>query len=216
MTTEPVLATYTYVDHGRTMVGRVYGGLHYLKGNKQPHFSLTYWEHRKGRPDCDESGGAGHNHILRFHPRFADLAAMHLSDLDGAPMHAEANGWYHLAGALGGMGERYHVGNSKWHMPLPDDKKDPHKPWQDTEYREPTPEECVGLFADYIRVTEEEAREIISRVRFAEAARREDGGPGARDTWCQIVEEMRPRWKQDAENCIAAHGLVIYGDKWEG
>ena len=30
---------------------RVEGGLHYIKGNGSPYFSLTYWAHRKGYPN---------------------------------------------------------------------------------------------------------------------------------------------------------------------
>lgn len=74
----------------------VHGGLHYIKGNHSPYFSLTYEETtRRGE---FEAGGAGHEEILRRFPRFADLASLHLCDLDGAPMHAMENGFYHLGG----------------------------------------------------------------------------------------------------------------------
>jgi hypothetical protein len=214
MSNDPVLATYGYLSGKTVIVGKVYGGLHFLKGNKMPYFSLTYWEHAKGRPNSEEAGGADHEHILRFHPQFADLADMHLSDMDGVPMHAEGNGWYNLAAALGGMGECYHAGNSKRHFPLPSDRIDPVAPWRTTEYRRPTTEECVDLFAKYVRVSEEEARDIMARVTFAKAARHEDGGPGARDEWRKIVEELRPRWKAQADACIAKYNLHIFGDKW--
>jgi len=76
---------------------KAYGGLHYLKGNSLPHFSLTYEEGRRGAHDC-EMCGAAHNEILKRWPDLADLAAMHLSDIDGQPMHAVENGLYWLGG----------------------------------------------------------------------------------------------------------------------
>lgn len=74
---------------------KVMGGLHYITGNKAPYFSLTYDETKRGR---FEACGAGHVEILKHFPQFADLAALHLCDIDGAPMHALENGFYHLGG----------------------------------------------------------------------------------------------------------------------
>jgi hypothetical protein len=37
----------------------------------------------------------------RFPGEFSDLIALHLADIDGVPMHAEANGWYWVQCALG-------------------------------------------------------------------------------------------------------------------
>lgn len=203
-------------DHGHQLT--VYGGLHMIRGNRAPYFSLTYASKGlDGYRRC-ESGGAGHDVILRHWPRFADLASLHLSDIDGVPMGAEANGWYNLTGALGGYGETYHVGNSERHFPItpPVDK-----PWKTTEYRKPTQDECVDLFADYIRVSRAEAERIIADVRAHGLEAREAGNRtgtderrGARARWAAIVETMRPRWKQEAEACIAKHNLRVYGDAW--
>lgn len=75
---------------------KVTGGLHYIKGNSAPYFSLTYEETTaRGR---FEACGAGHVEILQRFPRFANLAALHLSDINGAPMHTLENGLYHLGG----------------------------------------------------------------------------------------------------------------------
>lgn len=43
-------------------------------------------------------GGADHDLILRVAPELAPLVTAHLSDPDGTPMHAEANGWYFYSG----------------------------------------------------------------------------------------------------------------------
>jgi hypothetical protein len=73
---------------------KVEGGLRYIKGNALLYFSLTYTQHRQGFPEQDYSGGCNPELILEHWPKFADLAALHLSGLDGAPMHAEANARY--------------------------------------------------------------------------------------------------------------------------
>lgn len=171
---------------------RVEGGLHYLRGNHAPYFSLTYTQHRKGFPDQCYSGGAGHDEIVRLFPRFADLAALHLSDMDGVPMHAEANGWHWLAGALGGAGERYHGGNST--PPLSRD-------------------ECLAIFARHCRITLAEA-DTLRREVMDEYLHNPDGWQAARAVWALRMDDMRPRWKAEAEAAIARYGLVVYGDQW--
>lgn len=200
---------------------RVEGGLHYIRGNSAPYFSLTYWAHRAGFPNQRECGGAGHDVILRYFPQFADLAALHLSDIDGVPMHGEANGWYNLAGALGGMGERYHVGNSERHFPIPPDPATPS--WRNTEYRHPTEPECLQIFADHCRIGIEEARAIAAVValQLGPAQESHSAPPHspadyarARACWRDYFEAMRPRFKREADACIAHHGLKVYGDPW--
>lgn len=206
MNKEPILRIpRSYQDGKVTMTMRVHGGLHYIRGNSAPYFSLTYWAHRKGFPNQCESGGAGHDHILRFYPELADLAALHLSDIDGKPTHAEANGWYSLAGYFGGAGQEYHVGNSKRHFPVtpPADK-----PWQNTEYRVPTQDECLRIWADHIRVDIETARKAAQDI----AAKW--NWPDMREAHKAFIAAQAPRWKTEADACIAKHGLVIFGDKW--
>ena len=60
-------------------------------GNQKPHFSLTGRIVEKGR---DARGGAIHDEILAAFPQLADIAALHLSDIDGVPMHSFENGKY--------------------------------------------------------------------------------------------------------------------------
>lgn len=225
MNRDPVLASKRLAPGGGYRVPRVFrveGGLHYIKGNSSPYFTLTYTAHRVGFPNQCESGGAGDDEILKHFPRFADLAALHLCDINGSPMHAVENGWYWLAGALGGAGQQYHGGNSKQNFPVtpPADK-----PWQDTEYRLPTPAECLAIFAKHCRCSIEEAQRIADRVRDVMAGmeanfqRMIGSDKKPRDAALAVLREemdaMRPRWKAEAEACIAKHGLRIYGDPWQ-
>jgi len=194
--TDPILAARTLpagTDGYRVpLTFVVEGDLHYIKGNHAPYFSLTYTQHRKGFPNQCYSGGAGHDVILRYFPRFADLAALHLSDIDGAPMHAEANGWYWLAGALGGADERYHGGSS-------DESK--------------SESECLAIFAKHCRISLGEADRLRAEVQ-AEHDNNPDGWKAARETWALRMDDMRPRWKAEAETAIARHNLRVYGDPW--
>lgn len=214
MSNAPILAAKTLSPCGgyrvpRTM--RVEGGLHYIRGNRLPYFSLTYTAHRKGFPNQCGSGGAGHELILRHFPRFADLAALHLSDIDGAPSHGIANGWYYLAGFFGGMGEQYHAGNSKYHFPIapPTDK-----PWCNTEYRQPTQSECLGFFAKHLRLSAGEAEAFITELRVPKDNLQAVYAEPIKAELQKLVEHLRPRWKQEADACIANHKLVVFGDPW--
>lgn len=217
MKSDPLLATITGPFHGRSKCRmNVRGGLHKL-GNQKPYFSLTADIMSGGHY---VGGGAMHEEILKHFPRFKMLAELHLSDIDGAPMHAEANGWYALAGALGGFGEEYHVGNSKRNFPI-DPPAD--KPWKNTEYRKPTQEECVQIFADSIRVSVERARQIMAEVdplgwRNSLAWMRPSQNPGylqnCRERWQAICEALRPQWKAEADACIRKYNLRVFGDTY--
>ena len=129
------------------------------------------------------AGGCLHHEIARAAPELAPLIALHLSTEQGVPMHAEANGWYWLAGALGGAGENYHGGNGD------------SQHWKDDGltfdgYRFSTPDECLAVFADHCRVDMEEARRIAQDVA--------DHHPNGRKRWAELCEGMRPRWFAEA------------------
>jgi hypothetical protein len=137
MARAPILARTTYT--GRVpMVLFVEGGLHYIRGNAAPYFALTYTAHRKGFPNQCYSGGAGHEEILKRFPRFADLAALHLCGPDGASNLS--NAWYWYAGALGGLGERYHGSNDGSH----------------------SEEQSAAIFQNTVRVDAQTTAELIS------------------------------------------------------
>lgn len=232
------LAVKTIPSHTKAynLTLRVEGGLEYIRGNSAPYFSLTATIHRKGFPNQCWSGGCQHDIILKHYPRFANLAALHLSDIDGKPMHAEANSWYNLAGALpDNAGQRYHVGNSERHFPKPEGA--PRRgSWDNTDYRKPTESECLGILADHLRITLAEASELRDTVigwamegmvlrQQAEEAGASAAGvyksvgkydwEHARAEFGKWIKRQAPRWKAEADACIAKHGLVVCGDKWE-
>jgi hypothetical protein len=84
------------------------------KGTDNAYFSITgstyrpvnsksgvsrYGEEYKevdGKYYADISGGCIHDEIMSVTKRFNDLIPMHLANVHGYPMHAFANGYYHL------------------------------------------------------------------------------------------------------------------------
>ena len=227
MRNDPVLkAPKSYVEHGQQMKLVVRGGLHFIRGNRAPYFSVTcdiFEMSRNGRM-VDVGGGAAHDLILKHHPDLADLIALHLCDMDGSPMHEDANGWYSFAGSFEhAMGERFHAGNSKRHFPLPAERIDPAKSWITSEYREPTLDEALVMFAESVRCSMDEARKLqaecaavlgpqqeydmVSPWSKADFAR-------ARAVFSRWIKAQRPRWKAEADAIIAKYSLVPYGDLW--
>lgn len=204
----PILATTGWNDGNTRYRIRVVGGLTYHAGNARPYFSITAEIDRRnirGGRWTQDAGGCLHDEIERRFPgKFSDLIALHLSDDHGVPMHAEANGWYHLAGALGGLGERYHAGNSKRQIWNADGTFDA--------YREPTRAECLSSFAEYVRVPIDEARRMAQVIQ-AEADATDPAQ--ARAVWAQVCKNMRARWLVEALQAIARHGLRVSGDTWK-
>lgn len=204
----------------------VYGGLHYIRGNSRPYFSITGTIYDKR--GCDVGGGACHDTIERLKPgRFTDLIALHLSDDLGVPMHAAENGWYF---ARGGM--FMFSGAREWH------------PIDGAKYRTPaTEEEIVGKVRRLLRCDRYEAlylrdlgrksvEQEIEAARVKQsmllAAAQELAYDKAADPelalapyvdhkakFAQFVEACKPRWKREADACIARHGLSVFGDAWK-
>ncbi len=174
--------------------------LYQLGGNQHPYFSVQGEIFHKATKSMRE-GGCMHEAVLKVWPSCAPIVALHLSDYpSGEPMHGEANGFYNLAGACGGLGEEYHVGQSERHFPI---EPPEGKPWQNTEYRLPTAEECLAIFAEHCRISVEEARGIAEKVRdaydyTAPTTAGETGKTAARRLWREIYEGMKPRFAAEA------------------
>lgn len=187
--------------------------LYQLGGNARPYFSVTGeistpCERAKGDA---QTCGCIHEHILKAFPRLAPLVALHLADDGGAPMHAEANGFYQLAGCVyHHFGERYHGGNSERHFPI---TPDPATPWRNAEYRFPTEDECLTSTAEYLRTTQEHISIVLrdclaayergkatvaSSEPATEAARANAGNMAAKAEFSKFIEAQRTRWQDEA------------------
>jgi hypothetical protein len=157
----------------------------------KPYFSVT--------GETKHSCGCLHDEILKSRPDLKPLVDLHLSDLDGVPMHAEANGWYWLAEAAG-INLTYGPKQS--------------------------PETCLKHFCDHCRISNEEAEIIIERIKekFLEGSnsvamsqevspsavkgRHKKGVEVASEEWSKIMGGMRPRWKKEADFGVAFMAVV--------
>ncbi len=176
---------YAHELKTRRVVITVEAGLHFLRGNRAPYFSVT--GHTETRPRGRDwlEGGCIHEQVLATWPELAPVVALHLCDIDGVPSHDGGNLRYFLAGALHeNGGQRYHFGNSKGH--------------HNGEYRFPTPAECLAVFAKHARISPTEAHNVAALVSTFR-----DSWPDAWRIFGEWVERQRPRWKTDAESAIA-------------
>jgi hypothetical protein len=169
--------------------------------NAHPYFTVTADIYKPDRSHNPIACGCMHEEVLRYFPEMAPLVALHLANADnGEPTYGEDNGFYWLAGALDGLGERYHGGSG-------DSGK--------------SPDECLRIFAEHCRIELPEAEGIGRTVKDAfesgqrrvatsevvtEKAREEmakEGRRAAKADWKVICDDMRPRWKREAEAGLA-------------
>lgn len=159
---------------------RIIYGLHKI-GAQPPYFSVT--------GDTGDTSGAIHEIILDAAPQLADLIALHLSDVNGVPMHPYANAHYWLIGATPAMHhtQRYHGANNS-----------------DTVR---TPEQCLTMLAKHLRIELIDAQHLMvaANLLFETTAAPLD----VANLLHTYVEAQRPRWKQQAQAAIAAHGLEV-------
>ncbi len=175
--------------HGKPHILTIKADLVHLKGNARPYFSITgvltdaasKREVMWGRFDDD---------IIAAWPDLAPLVALSGSTDDGIPMHAEANGWYWLAGAAGGLQQQFHGGNSN----PPRDR-----------------EQCIAILADHVRVSVEQARALVEQVKNMASAwsPREDGVKAARAMFGKWVDAQGPRWAEEAKAAIEDFSLTV-------
>jgi hypothetical protein len=184
---------------GKGLVFMVEGGLHYIKSNKAPHFSLTCngWDHGF------EFGGSGHRLVLEHFPDFADIAALHLADIHGQPMYAAENAFYHLGGCTQFRAKRIgsYKGEAIWSS-----RGEPYT----ANYEHA---------ANLLRITVAEAEALVDTLFGGYFSK--SGGfmtPNAeieaKRRLAAWVDTQKPRWKAEAEACIKKHDLEVYGDPW--
>ena len=87
---------HIYQEMGFKHSLRVRAELKHLDGNTSPYFSITgeIKYQAKNNRWMEGSGGAIHEEILKHFPQLQPLVDIHLSDDEGAPMHAYANASY--------------------------------------------------------------------------------------------------------------------------
>lgn len=164
---------------------RVEAGLHMIRGNSAPYFSVTATVYDRSRPGRDkfDRGGCLHDEILQHFPELAPVVALHLADLEGQPMYAEENGWYWLVGYYGDTDERYHGGNGT-----------PAK----------TPDECLAIFAAHVRLPLDTARQVADGFRAAHTL-----AWARKELYQKWVQNQRPRWQAEASAGIALLDRLI-------
>ncbi len=174
---------YQYISRrARPTIGpraytQVTAGLHYLRGNRLPYFTVTAetWEKPNAR-DCIECGCL-HDDVLRLWPQLAPIVRLHLSDSEGMPMHADSNGWYWLAGYYGPLtGDRYTGGTGSSGK---------------------APSECLQIFADHVRIGIEDAKHLAHEWQVGHSYAE------AKPLYLAWMAEQRPRWKAEADAAIA-------------
>lgn len=155
---------------------------YHIGGNSHPHFSVTGdistpAERRRGD---GQAGGCLHDEALAVWPEIEPIIRLHLSNADdGAPIHAESNGYYWLAGIVGGLGEKYHGGSGNSGK---------------------SPAECLKILADHLRVPFNEADRIATAIA---ATFRDSGSEAAKAAFAAYIDEQRPRWAQEAKDGLA-------------
>jgi hypothetical protein len=72
--------------------------------HQAPYFAVTadVWDtrYRAGDPD---SAGQNHEIVSAVFPHLRDMIALHMSNIDGVPMHAIENGWFWFSDFDGGF-----------------------------------------------------------------------------------------------------------------
>ena len=117
----------------------------------------------------DAGGGACHEHILTVCPSLKPFVDLHLCTWEGIPIHCVGNAFYWLAGYLDLKYVEYHGGSGSSGK---------------------SKEECLRIFKEYVRCTEEELPTLLEcRSQEELQMALEDLG---------IVE----RWKTEAERAI--------------
>lgn len=139
------------------------------------------------------SSGCIHELIIEHFPEFQPFVDLHLSNIQGVPMHAVDNGFYWLGGAAG-LNQKYGPDRS--------------------------PEECFDIFCGSLRISDREGSEIMGKIVHAfidgkakivtsevvtEKCQQERNNQGffdAKNVFKQEIENLLPRWKTEAENAL--------------
>jgi hypothetical protein len=105
-----------WMEDGYQYKGVVHYGMHYIYGNRQPHFSITAdtYRQKNGRGRwVEDAFGCQHDLIAKRARKLRPLIQFHLHSQDGLPMHYLENAWYWYQGSRGWR--KTHLGDyKKW------------------------------------------------------------------------------------------------------
>ena len=182
------MRTISRIKNGKLL--EVEYGLHKI-GSQKPYFSVTGTLYRRDiKSRNQDMAGCIHDIVLDYYPGMEDIISLHLSDIDGIPMHHATNGYYWLAGTVpGGLGEEYHGGSG------PSGK---------------TPAECFHILCSHLRISEDEARDIREKVQNAIALTPgiKEGLYAGKKCFYEYVDSLKPRWKKEADAIISKYHLI--------
>jgi len=130
--------------------------------------------------------GCIHDLILKSFPQLEPLVKLHLAESEtGEPLHALENSFYWLAGALGGLQQKYHGGNS---MPPKN------------------PEECFDFFCKTLRISHEEGERVTDKILGVSHADFLPNKGKITKTGAQVKKELKAyvtslkdRWQNEAK-----------------
>jgi len=157
------------------IAGNIIVKIEHIGGNAHAHFSATGW-FGGNRPGS--YGGRCHDTILELAPYLKPIVDLHLSDFpSGAPMYAVENGFYWLAGLVGGLGSDYHAGNAN-----------------------DGPENILEIAANHFRISEKETQKLADNLLdiFNKSESENLGRLSAKAHLSRWCESQAPRWAAEA------------------
>lgn len=135
-------------DYGNAYAFTITAEAYQLGNNQHPHFAVTgdiYHKATRTRTgDGTRACGCLHDEAEKAWPAIRPIIALHLCNADdGAPGYATENGYYWLAGAVGGLGQEYHAGSGSSAKSV---------------------DECLRILSEHLRISLAEAEQIANKV----------------------------------------------------
>jgi hypothetical protein len=153
---------------------KVKGGEITIVTTERGYFSITAWF-----GGDDGWGGACHDEILALRPDLAPFVALHLSDLEGVPLHVLGNGFYWIDGIVNGeFGSEYH--GSK------DGRNTPH--------------DCYEIAKKHFRIDDAELDLLIEGCRVSVRLFNDNGA--AKDYVSKFCDRKKLHWKLEANKAL--------------
>lgn len=188
------MTTITKLDSDDCILHEIEAGLRYHTGDKLPYFTIAnegYTNYELAPRVCRYR-----EYVIQDWPELQQIVDLHLSDIYGEPMYAYENGLYWLAGAAGPkaqyLGQSFHgsCGTSSQ-----------------------TPPKCAEILTWHWRMPLPKVELFVSTA----SAVYSDLGPKALESFLRsFVDEQKPRWLAEANDCIDKFNLQVFGAHWKG